>query len=74
MSYLTEENGHKSSNRLMFVIGLIWAMAFTTIMAISQKWEAGAIIAVFTSLSGVFVGLKLGQKPMESKNKPPEKQ
>lgn len=29
--------------------------------------EAGALVATFSALEGVFVGLKLGQKPMEKK-------
>jgi uncharacterized membrane protein len=64
---LQEENGGFSSNRLIFVIGMIWAMSVSTIMTIIFKWSPGEFIAVFTSNSAVFVGLKLGQKPMESK-------
>ena len=65
--FLQESQGNNSSTRVMFVIGLVWAMVFTTVSTFMLKWTPGEVIAVFASLSGVFVGLKLGQKPMEKK-------
>lgn len=68
--FLQSRPGSFSSARLMFVIGLIWSMAVSTIMVFALHWTAGEFIAVFTSTSGVFVALKLGQKPMEGKSNP----
>ena len=65
MSYLKEKSGLNSSTRLMFIIGLVWAMTVTTLLTFAMKWSAGEFIAVFTATSGIFIGLKLGQKPME---------
>lgn len=61
--------GQKSSTRIMFVIGLIYAMIFTACYTfISEPMpDVASIIALFTAMSGIFVGLKLGQKPMETK-------
>jgi len=65
-SFLQSDNGNFSSARLMFVIGLAWTMCMTTLGAFMLNWTPGEIIAVFTATSGVFVALKLGQKPMEN--------
>ena len=63
------EVGNKtlSSARLIFVLGMLWAMIVSTLLTIFMGWSAGEFIAVFTAQSGVFIGLKLGQKPMEKK-------
>jgi hypothetical protein len=66
-NFLQSSPGNFSSTRLMFVIGLLWAMTITTIGAFMLKWSPGEIIAVYSALSGISVGLKLGQKPMEGK-------
>ena len=66
-SFLQSASGNNSSARLMFVIGLAWTMVLSTLGAFMLKWTPGEIIAVFTATSGVFVALKLGQKPMEDK-------
>lgn len=67
MEFLKEITGKTSSLRYIFVIGMLWSMLFTSVMTVIMGWEPGEIIAVFTSNSAVFVGLKLGQKPMEKK-------
>lgn len=69
MKEFFKETGNKnlSSARLIFVIGMIWAMTISTLLTIFMQWSAGEFIAVFTAQSGVFIGLKLGQKPMEKK-------
>jgi len=64
--FLQADNGNFSSARLMFVIGLFYDMVFTALGAFVLKWTPGEIIAVFSAISGVFVALKLGQKPMEN--------
>jgi len=66
MSILTEDNGQRSITRVIFLLGSLWAMALTTYLALSGT-EPGILIAVFGSLQGTYVGLKLGQKPMEQK-------
>ena len=65
--FLYGSDGKQSSTRFIFVFGMLWSMALTTILAFSANLEVGGIIALFTGTSGVFVGLKLGQKPMEGK-------
>jgi hypothetical protein len=59
--------GNFSSSRLMFVIGLFWSMAISSVGIFMLDWKPGELIAVFTATSGVFIALKLGQKPMEKK-------
>ncbi len=64
--FFKEKNGQSSSTRLIFFIGMIYAMTFTAFYTfIGDKPGAGEIIALFTAMTGVFIGLKLGQKPME---------
>ena len=60
--------GNISSARVMFVIGVIWSMVMTSLGIFLMSWGSGESIAFFAATSGVFIGLKLGQKPME---KPP---
>lgn len=67
MKYLEEPRG-KSITRLMFAIGVSWSMVVTTMLTLVMDWSAGEFIAVFTATSGIFIGLKLGQKPMEKDN------
>ena len=66
LGFLNEDNGQRSMTRIIFFIGSIWAMALTTFLAVTGT-EPGILIAVFGSLQGTYVGLKLGQKPMEEK-------
>jgi len=68
MGFLTEASGGKSSARLIFIIGSIWTMLLTSYLALHGT-ESGILIAVFGSLQGTYIGLKLGQKPMEQKPK-----
>lgn len=66
LGFLKEEGGTFSSTRLVFVIGSVWNMGLCTYLVLNGI-EAGALVATFSALQGVFVGLKLGQKPMEGK-------
>jgi hypothetical protein len=63
--FLQSDRRNFSSARLMFMIGILWSMTISTIGAFSMGWSSGELIAVFSATSGVFVALKLGQKPME---------
>jgi hypothetical protein len=63
--FLQSDKGNFSSARLVFVVGILWSMIVSTLMVFLMKWTAGEFIAVFTATSGVFIALKLGQKPME---------
>lgn len=67
MSYLKEKDGQSSSTRLMFVIGMSWAMITSSLFTYLFKWSAAEFILVFTTISGTFIGLKLGQKGIENK-------
>ena len=66
--FFKEEGGSFSSARLIFAIGSVWTMALCSYLAFNGA-EPGALVATFSALQGVFVGLKLGQKPMEAKKK-----
>jgi len=68
VGFLREESGGFSSTRLIFVIGSIWNMAICSFLVLDGI-ESGALVATFSAIEGVFVGLKLGQKPMENKKK-----
>jgi len=57
--------GNTSSARVMFVIGLTWAIVMTTVGLIWLHWGCGEAVAFFSATSGVFVTLKLGQKVIE---------
>lgn len=67
MSYLKEDNGQNSSTRLMFVIGMSWAMVTSSLFTYMFAWTAAEFILVFTTISGTFIGMKLGQKGIENK-------
>lgn len=67
--FLQDNNKQFSAMRLIFLLGMSWAMGFTTAWAFGHPATSAAeIIALFSGLSGTFIVLKLGQKPME-KNK-----
>jgi hypothetical protein len=69
--FLESGPGNKSATRLMFVLGLCWAIAFTTVFSFLTKLSVGEIVALFGGISGPFFALKLIQKPMEQKNEAP---
>lgn len=62
----SEPNGKKSSNRHIFMVGMVWAMLISTVY-LFRTWDATNFVLIFTAISTIFVGLKLGQKPMEQK-------
>lgn len=66
-SFLQSDNGNFSSARLMFVTGLAYDMVITALGLFTLGWTMGEGLAFFTGISGVFIGLKLGQKPMEER-------
>ena len=66
MRFFTDESGGQSSTRLIFVIGSVWTMGVTTFLA-TQGVEIPVLIAFFSAVEGIWVGLKLGQKPIEKK-------
>jgi hypothetical protein len=66
IKFFTDESGGQSSTRLIFVIGSVWSMGLTTFLAV-RGIDIPVLIAFFSAVQGVWVGLKLGQKPMERK-------
>ena len=64
--FLREEGGGYSSTRLVFIVGSIWNMALCSYLAFNGA-EIPGLIALFSAIEGVLIGLKLGQKPMEEK-------
>jgi len=69
MGFLTEPTGSDSAARLIFVIGSIWTMMLCTYFAIFTDITPTALVIMFSAMETVWVGLKLGQKPMEQKLK-----
>ena len=69
IGFLKGADGGYSSTRLIFVIGSIWNMGLCSYLVIFGDIGAGALVATFSAIEGVWVGLKLGQKPMEEKKK-----
>jgi hypothetical protein len=68
-NYLKDDNGNESITRIAFVYGLLWSTIFTTVYSFTRVCSVGEIIALWNGLSGVWFGLKLGQKWVENKTK-----
>jgi len=66
VGFLQDSNGDFSIMRAIFGTGMIWAMFITSYMLIAKNTSVELGIALFTALSAVFVGLKLGQTQMEN--------
>jgi len=69
MGYLTEDNGERSGTRLIFIVGSFWNMLLCSYLVIFGDMQPTILIAVYGTIQGVLIGLKLGQKPMEQKLK-----
>jgi hypothetical protein len=67
MGFLKESNGTDSAARLIFVIGSIWTMLLCTYFAVFSEIQPTTLVIMFSSMEAVWIGLKLGQKPMEQK-------
>ena len=65
--FFHEKQGVRSVSRLIFFIGSLWNMTMSTILILSSDVAPAAVLAFFSGVEGVLVGLKLGQKPMEGK-------
>jgi hypothetical protein len=66
IGFLEESEGVRSSARLIFVFGSYWNMALCSYLALTGN-EPGTVIATFSAIEGVLLGIKLGQKNMETK-------
>jgi len=64
--FLRESGGGYSSTRLVFIIGSVWNMSLCSYLAFNGA-DIPGLIALFSAVEGVLIGLKLGQKPMEEK-------
>lgn len=69
ISFFQDPTGDYSIMRLTFFIGMLWAMALTTGMAFAGQ-PIPLLIALFSSIAGVFTGLKLIQNQQEKDKKP----
>jgi hypothetical protein len=70
-TFFKEANGNDSSARLIFIIGSLWNMAVSTYLLVIGTTPA-IVLAFFSGVEAVLIGLKLGQKPMESKEESKE--
>ena len=66
IGFFEEEEGVKSSTRLIFIIGSFWAMLLCSYLA-WRGVEWPGILALFSGLAGTLGGIKLGQTSMEKK-------
>jgi hypothetical protein len=65
IGFFQEDNGSKSITRLMFSIGIIWSILFTSVFSLLTKLGVGEIVALFGGTSGPFFALKIIQKTIE---------
>lgn len=68
IKFLQEAPNKNSANRLIFVLGSFWNMGMTTALAFAfDGITTAGLLAFFTGVQSVFVGLKVLQKPNENK-------
>ena len=69
--FLEEAPSVKSANRLVFVVGMIWLMIFSTLILFVSKEITNELLlsigALFTTISSVLYAGKLIQKRSEKK-------
>ncbi len=68
VGFFEESEGHKSSNRLIFIVGSFYAM-FMGAWVFAVTHDFAALIATVPALAAVFMGGKLIQKRMEPNEK-----
>ena len=75
VGFFEEQSGVRSSNRLIFVIGMLWLMVLTTVIIVvtmlNNKENIIGVIAatgtIFSLIAAVFYGGKVLQKGQENK-------
>lgn len=67
MSYTKDQNGKLSSNRLMFIVGMLSSLVIPTVMVLFKDWTAAEFIGSFSAMSAIFATLKVSQKSLEHK-------
>jgi len=67
IGFLEEAEGVASSIRLIFTIGSFWNMVVCTYLVLTGAGYL-ALIATFTTVESALLGMKLGQKHMETTN------
>ena len=73
IGFFEESPGNHSIMRLVFFIGVVWGILFTTVYSFYCKLPVGEVIAMATGLLSLFLAAKLIQKPMEVKDSNPNK-
>jgi alkyl hydroperoxide reductase subunit AhpC len=63
--FFEEAPQQKSANRLVFIVGSFWVMAFCSYLAVASKGNPAEVLSVYVALQGVLTGGKLVQKNME---------
>ncbi len=67
IGFLEEQQGQKSTTRLIAVMFACYAIVASAYLFYKNSVDYAGGIAVFTSIAGIAIGLKLVQKPMENK-------
>jgi hypothetical protein len=73
IGFFQESPGNNSITRVVFFIGCIWAIAFSTFFALTHPITVGEVVALVTGNIAPFLAMKLIQKPMEEPNPPVDK-
>lgn len=61
--------GNTSSMRVIFVIGMIWSIAMTTVGILMLHWLPLDAMGFLGGTSAIFIGGKVSQKAMEKPDK-----
>jgi len=63
---MMSEDGSVSVTRFIFFVGSLWAMAFTTVIAVTtQDLSVADVVGIFAGIWGPIAALKFGQKFQE---------
>lgn len=65
LEILQDNSGKSSSLRLIVIIGFVWLLTFTTVLALKNDWGVVEISGFFSSIYAVLTGSKLIQKQQE---------
>jgi uncharacterized membrane protein len=65
IGFFEEDVNVFSVTRLIFAVGILWSIVFTTAYSFKEGVTASDLALIFGSFSGVFSALKIGNKIFE---------